>query len=222
MQVYNAMHYVYRHIRLDTGQPFYIGMGKDPGFKRAYSKRNRNTYWLNITNSTNYRVDIMIENLNFSEACVKEKEFITLYGKLNNGLLCNMTDGGEGLFNPTDEIRKKLSVSKQGADNPQFGKKWSEEKKKERSKQVSGKNNPNYGHAISKEQKLIIGNAQKGRQKSIEEKEAIYSKTRIKVLNTETGFVYDSIKDLAEAFGIPDYKASRWIKTGKKNLIKLR
>lgn len=215
------LHYVYRHVRLDTNQPFYIGIGSGVDYKRAHSKKNRNKYWLNITKSIEYRIDILLDNLSFFEACLKEKEFIALYGRLDKGLLCNMTDGGEGLFNPTEEIRKKLSVSKQGSKNPQFGKKWSDQKKNERSKQMSGKNNPNYGCVISKEQKLIISNAQKGRQKTIAEKEAIYSKTRIKVLNTETGFVYNSIKDVASSLGIPDYTASRWVKNGKKNLIKL-
>ena len=40
------MAYVYRHIRLDKNQPFYIGVGKnDNDLKRAFSKCNRNSYW---------------------------------------------------------------------------------------------------------------------------------------------------------------------------------
>ena len=35
-------YYLYRHIRLDLGSPFYIGIGKTE--KRAYSKKNRNKY----------------------------------------------------------------------------------------------------------------------------------------------------------------------------------
>ena len=44
------MPYVYRHIRLDKNQPFYIGIGKEDNgiFTRAYSHKNRNTYWNNI------------------------------------------------------------------------------------------------------------------------------------------------------------------------------
>ena len=38
------MAYVYMHIREDKNEPFYIGIGNDDnGYKRAYSKRNRNT-----------------------------------------------------------------------------------------------------------------------------------------------------------------------------------
>jgi hypothetical protein len=42
------MAYVYRHIRLDKNEPFYIGIGKDDysSFKRAYHTGNkRNKIW---------------------------------------------------------------------------------------------------------------------------------------------------------------------------------
>lgn len=70
------MIYLYRHIRLDKNEPFYIGIGKG---KRAYSKKSRNIHWLNIINSTPYEVEIILENLSWEEACEKEKEFIKLY-----------------------------------------------------------------------------------------------------------------------------------------------
>lgn len=47
--------YVYRHIRRDTGEVFYIGKG----FKnRAYSFLNRNPYWHNIVNKCGFDVEI--------------------------------------------------------------------------------------------------------------------------------------------------------------------
>lgn len=87
---------VYRHIRLDVNKVFYIGIGKSD--KRAYDKNGRNQYWKNIVNSTDYRVDILFDDLTWEEACEKEKEFISLYGRidLGKGTLVNLTDGGEG------------------------------------------------------------------------------------------------------------------------------
>ena len=43
------MAYVYRHIRLDTNQPFYIGIGSDKNYFRANQKTSskRNSYWVN-------------------------------------------------------------------------------------------------------------------------------------------------------------------------------
>jgi hypothetical protein len=32
------MAYLYRHIRLDKNEPFYIGIGSDKQYKRAYNK----------------------------------------------------------------------------------------------------------------------------------------------------------------------------------------
>ena len=93
------MAYVYRHVRLDKNQPFYIGIGSDSKYNRAYSKNNRNNYWNNIVNKFDYRVDIIMDDLTWEEACEKEKEFIELYGRidLNMGTLVNLTNGGDGM-----------------------------------------------------------------------------------------------------------------------------
>jgi hypothetical protein len=94
------MAYLYRHIRLDKNEPFYIGIGKnESNFERAYSKANRNKYWQNIVNQTEYRIDILLNDLTWEEVCEKEKEFIKLYSKnTQGGTLCNITDGGNGGF----------------------------------------------------------------------------------------------------------------------------
>lgn len=218
MQIYNAMHYVYRHIRLDKNEPFYIGIASDKSFCRAYSKKNRNLYWHNIIKCTQYRVDILFEDLTFEEACAKEKEFISLYGRGSSGTLCNITEGGEGARNPTQEIRKKISEAKKGNKNPQFGKTWSPEKKQFMLNRMSGANNPNYGKPISEKQKQLISLAQKGRKKTNAEKEAIYSKTRKKVIDHKTGIIYPSVNDAAAAFNVPAYTISKWVKSNKKNL----
>lgn len=99
---------VYRHIRLDTNMPFYIGIGKSE--KRAYSK-NRSNLWHKIVNKTDYKVQILFENLTWQQACEKEIELIQLYGRidLGTGTLTNMTDGGEGTLNLSLETRKRLS-----------------------------------------------------------------------------------------------------------------
>ena len=106
------MAYVYRHIRLDKNVPFYIGIGKsDFDFNRAYSHKNRNVYWNNIVNSTDYRVEIMLQEITWDEACEKEIEFIDLYKKnTENGTLCNISDGGEGGY-LSEEINEKRKRS---------------------------------------------------------------------------------------------------------------
>lgn len=107
------MAYVYRHIRLDKNEPFYVGIAKDEykNCERAYSKYYRNKHWHNIINKSHYEVEIILDDLTWEEACKKEIEFIKLYGRadLKTGSLVNMTDGGDGFKGPkTIEHRQKL------------------------------------------------------------------------------------------------------------------
>ena len=109
------MAYLYRHIRLDKNIPFYIGIGKsDLDYNRAYSKLSRNTYWKNIVNQTDYRVEILLDDLSWEYVCKKEKEFIELYGKnTQEGILCNISDGGNGGY-LSEEINLKRKKSLMG------------------------------------------------------------------------------------------------------------
>ncbi len=120
------MAYLYKHIRLDNNEPFYIGIGEDSiknqgKYKRANSK-NRNKFWKNIVNKTLYKVEILFENLTWEEACFKEIELIKLYGRrdLGTGILCNLTDGGEGIigFKYSEKIKQKMSKNQIGRSRP--------------------------------------------------------------------------------------------------------
>lgn len=103
------MAYVYRHIRLDKNEVFYVGIGSDNlgKYTRAHSTK-RGDHWKNIFNNTEIIVEIMLDDLTWEEACEKEKEFIKLYGRkdLNLGTLINLTDGGDGTLN----FKVKFSV----------------------------------------------------------------------------------------------------------------
>jgi len=110
------MAYLYRHIRLDKNEPFYIGIGSDPAHKRAYAKTCRNRYWLNIAKlNPDYEVEIIFDNIPWREACLKEIEFISIYGRrdLKEGVLCNLTNGGEGCPGKvtSQETKDKISAS---------------------------------------------------------------------------------------------------------------
>lgn len=109
------MPYVYRHIRLDKNEPFYIGIGSDNEYKRAYCIHKRNNIWNKIVSNTSYEVEILLDNVSWDIACSKEREFIKLYGRkdLRTGILSNLTDGGEGAYGLkfTDETKKKMSIA---------------------------------------------------------------------------------------------------------------
>lgn len=106
---------VYAHIRKDTDQIFYIGIGKNK--ERAHSQTNRNKHWKRIVNKVGYEVVILKEGVTWEEACNLEKSLIKEYGRrdLGVGTLVNMTDGGEGIENPSEEVRKKLRYKKSDA-----------------------------------------------------------------------------------------------------------
>lgn len=120
-------HYLYRHIRLDTGEPFYIGVGTKNNrahnsisheYSRAYSKSDRSDFWKNITNKSAYEVEILLESDDYEFVKQKEIEFVALYGRRNlrRGSLCNLTDGGEGMLGiiVSNETRAKQSKAHKG------------------------------------------------------------------------------------------------------------
>jgi hypothetical protein len=157
---------VYRHIRLDNEETFYIGIGS---IDRAFSKQNRNVIWKNIVNKTEWDVEILFEDLTWKEACEKEKEFIEMYGRkdLKTGTLANRTNGGDGIGNHTEEAKRKISLSKIGRKRPDVtlsrtGKPLSIETKKRISLKNRGKirtqkhiDNSTEGIRISNKKRVI-------------------------------------------------------------------
>lgn len=117
MKTNSHNYYLYRHIRLDTNQVFYIGIGCG---RRAYTKHSRNKHWQSITNKTSYTIQIMLESFDRNFIVSKEIEFIALYGRkdLGKGTLCNFTDGGEGITNVTESALNKMRLKKLGIPNP--------------------------------------------------------------------------------------------------------
>lgn len=117
------MAYVYRHIRLDKNEPFYIGIGSDSVYKRARERTRRNEIWMRIVAKTNYDIEILFDDVSWEYAKAKEIEFIALYGRKDNGtgVLSNMSDGGDGELNKvfTEEYRKKLSDAAKRRKEPQ-------------------------------------------------------------------------------------------------------
>ena len=201
------MAYVYRHIRLDKNQPFYIGIGTSEYYNRAYRNKNRSDLWKRISVKGGYEVEILLDNLTWGEACKKEKEFIALYGRkdLKTGCLANMTDGGDGAINAiiskehrekvaeanrrrifTEEDRKNISIRHTGRIK-------SEESKKKLS--YSLKNSEKFKAAIK-----INSEKYRGFKHSEESKRKIgESRSRIviqKTLDGEFIKIWDSAKQV--------------------------
>jgi hypothetical protein len=189
------MAYVYRHIRLDTNEIFYIGISKNDNdfYKRAYSKRKRNDLWNNIVKNTDYRVEITHKNICLEEAFSIEKYLIFFYGRrdLGMGNLVNMTDGADGNYNFTEEIKDKIRKKLSGKNSPMYGTHLSNEAKenlRQHGKLRRGKLAPMYGKKFSDEHKTKISEANKkykgelhsmyGKHLSDEHKKKISEKTK--------------------------------------------
>jgi hypothetical protein len=149
-------------------QPFYIGVGKDEKcgrYPRAYSHQNRNKHWHSIIKKAEYRIDILMEDLEYGEAEEKEKEFIAIYRKANsnNGILCNLSDGGGGTLGVPISEEHKIKISKFFT-----GKKLSESHLEKM-----------RNYKFTEEHKLNLSNSQKGR--------IVSEETRLKISKANKG-----------------------------------
>ena len=170
------MAYLYRHIRLDKNEPFYIGIGSDDKYQRANSKTHRNNYWLSVVSKTDYKVEILIDDISYEYAKEKEIEFIDIYKrKEDNGTLCNITKGGDGVLGlkHTEEARRKMGEPNKGKVISEWhrkrlsdlykGKTIPAETRLKMSQKALGENNPMYGKTISEEtRQKKIASAKRG------------------------------------------------------------
>jgi hypothetical protein len=225
---------VYRHIRLDKNEPFYIGIGKN--IKRAYDKR-RGEHWKSIVNKSEYRVDILFDNLTWECACLKEIELIYLYGRKDLGLgtLVNKTDGGDGTiaYKPSKESNIKRS-------NKLKGRIFTEEHKIKISNSLKGHKVSDKSlqkllernkKPITDEQRLNMSIAQKKRfsnnSKKCYVKKGYNNKlgnnpNSKRVIDENTGIIYDTIKEASIDLSINYSYLKQMISGIRKNKTKLR
>lgn len=196
--------YIYRHIRPDTNEVFYIGKGNNldkrkPEYFRAKFIRRRSMFWNKIVskNNGNYDIEIVYECDNESFCNQKEKEFISLYGRrnMNKGTLVNLTDGGDGAVGLiyTYEMREKL-INRLKESHPRLGTKHTEKSKmfmSERAKQRTDEN-PFKGKRHTKENIQLF--------KERVGKRGDSPRCR-KVINVSTGEIFKTAKLAAKSIG---------------------
>ncbi|CAB4130168.1 Nuclease associated modular domain 3 [uncultured Caudovirales phage] len=147
------MAYIYKHINPSSNEVFYIGVGSNK--KRINSNNSRNKFWKNIVNKHGIIREVVEDNLTWDEALEREQYWIEFYGRKNNntGLLCNMTDGGEGSYGRifSNETKIKMSESKKG-------KKLTDEHKLKISEGNKGKPKPKPKDFSEKMRVVVTGN----------------------------------------------------------------
>lgn len=194
-------YYIYIYYRLDTNEPFYIGKGRKSRWKRL---NRENTHFNNIVNKYDVAVEIIKYNLTEEEAFYWEEEIIRIlvfeYGYsieiINNRSidesqyhLVNATWGGDGTkgMNPFENkthdemkiIKEKMSKSNSGEKHYMYGNGY----------KIKGDKNPFYGKHHSDKTKNKLSEINKG-------------KGSIKVINIDTGEIFNSLKDATKKYNI--------------------
>lgn len=238
------MYYIYLHVKKTNGEPFYVGKGKCNTI-RYKSNHARNNFWCNIVEKHDFDYIILETNLSHDDACAMEIYWISRIGRrdLNNGLLCNLTDGGEGtagrvvpienrnwgikngFYGKThsDETKKKVAIANKNRI-------WKESTRQKMSESRKGKPIHSEEHKNRARLKILgENNPMFNKKHSIEARQKMSESRKgkplkgILLLDTVNGIYYDSIQFAAEYNGYKKSTLTAMISgrlKNKSNLIK--
>ena len=163
----NYYTYIYYDPSRDN-EPIYVGKGKDA---RAWSHlkcKKSHPFYNRLRKMLKDNIVPIIgiyAGLDEEFALLLEQELISQFGRkdLGKGPLLNLTDGGGGISNVSEETKKKMSESHMGHIGAMTGKNHSEETKKKMSESRKGEGNSFYGRTHSVETKENHSAIMKGR-----------------------------------------------------------
>ena len=212
--------YIYRHIRPDTNEVFYIGKGNNldkrkSEYRRAFETIKRSEFWKSIVdkNNGNYIVEIMFHCDTDAEASCKEIEFISLYGRrdLGKGTLANLTDGGDGSLGVV--VSESTRQKKREIGSPMQGKKHTEISKKKQSEAAKMRLVNNFKGKKHKEETILrLKELAKNRK----------PRNLKKVIDINTNVIYASAKEAAISLGLNILTVRDKLRGDKKNNTTLR
>lgn len=220
------LYYIYRHIRPDIGQVFYVGKGKNRrnfyNYERAHQP-HKNPIWQRIVAKCGgrYEVEIVMEFETAEECVRKEIELIRLYGRTDQkcGMLCNLTNGGEGgygrIYSEKQREARRACVS--GNKHPNWGKQLSSETCRRKSLAISGDKHFLYGKKLPLLWRKHIGEAKIGDRNPMYGKCGRLSKRSKIIRDTNTGTIYYGIQEAAAAFNLTPSILYQYLDGTRKN-----
>jgi hypothetical protein len=138
-------YYIYLHYKPDEIL-FYIGKGSG---KRAYDFTTSRSDWYKSIVRKYGRENITVDVLNCADEAdsIYQEQVFILMAKEQGFELCNLTDGGDGLLNPSQKTREKMAKSARG-NTSRRGKRASQETlEKMRIASLGNKNALGYKHS---------------------------------------------------------------------------
>ena len=202
-------YYVYRHVRSDTNEVFYVGKGTNrrapsSWFERPAAVCGRNKWWRNIVAKTGPPIVEVVMCFGDEAACLaKERELIALYGRrdLGRGTLVNLTDGGDGTLGAVlpEESRRRLRERFSGPGHPNWGKRLSPETCRRKSLSMRESPHSLRGKKLPEWWRRKISSGKLGARNPFYGKPTPASR---RVIDGATGQTHDSVARAAVAIGI--------------------
>jgi hypothetical protein len=219
-------HYVYLHLKKDTGEVFYVGKGsfrkdRNPLYERATVDHSRNLKWRNVVKKHGYKVVIFASCQTDEEAQRLEKQLIKELGRNDLGLgnLVNFTDGGDGhcgIILP-ESLREKRRAAAKGPRS----KAWVQ------AIRLARKNGGNGG-VVKKGDKLPqwwkdrIAATKHGKDNPMFGRTGKEHPNTRRVFNVKTSKVYESVSQAADRCGYNMKTLYNWLSGHRPNPTDLR
>lgn len=138
-----------------TISPFYVGKGTGTRYK--FETKTEEKASNNVLRNRIIRIREIQEPEIIIIPCESEDEAFSLefmltchFGIFPKGLLCNFREGGRGGFRLSNETKAKLSGANSGANNPNFGRKWSPEQREKWMKSYKSKDRSRSAESMQK------------------------------------------------------------------------